>query len=221
MVRFRVLLVLLALGVLAAAVSPERSPAAHHAKSKCQRLHGKKDLAPAGKVKVFRKKNAYGRSELKGCVLPSGKVRLIAATSEEETTTGDYRLRQVAYATVLFDTSSSSQYGSNDGTWVYDIKTNRTKQLASTCSEIVSGYCGPHQNDTTAQAAFVNKHRQAAAAIRSTDGRVHIVAYPWNGSSTELDAGSSSEIPPGSLSLSGSTVSWTHSGQTRSAQISG
>jgi hypothetical protein len=192
---------------------------APRATSPCQRLHGK-DLAPAPKVKLVRRRNDDEGTDLRGCVLPRGRVRLLASSSNLETTFDGYRIRQVAGRVVLLATRSDSQYASARRLFVFDIRSGREYSVARFCSRVGGGSCdGPN---STAAAAFVNRRGQAAAAvIASGTDSTTIVGFSSRGERSQLDSGPSVELPPASLKLNGSTVSWTHSGEARTATLSG
>src|SRR3954451_25380067 len=59
-------------GTVAAKPAAKQVQAARRERKKCKNLHGK-DLAPARKVKLVRKKTADGHCHV-GCVLPRGRV---------------------------------------------------------------------------------------------------------------------------------------------------
>jgi hypothetical protein len=204
-----------------ATAGPGVHAAKHHKKkSACRRLKAKKDLAPAKKVKLVKRKNADGGTDLVGCVLPRGKVRLIDSSADGDTSTSDYDLRQVAGAVLLIDSSSSSQYGGGAGTYVYDVRTGNAYSIASTCYELLFGYCDRNRPNTSAKSAFVNPLGQAAGVIGSGD-TVSVAGFTSKGIRMDLDSGPPDQIPASSLTLSGSTVGWIHSGQQKSAQLSG
>jgi hypothetical protein len=187
--------------------------------SPCQRLHGK-DLAPARKVKLVRRRNDDEGTDLRGCVLPRGRVRLLASSSNLETTFDSYRIRQVAGAVLLLATRSDSQYASAKRLSVIDIRSGRDYPIAGSCTRLGGGPCGGP--GSTATAAFVNRRGQAAAAVVPSGGNTtSIVGFSSRGRPVELDSGPSAELPASSLKLEGSTVSWTHSGEDRTATLSG
>jgi hypothetical protein len=201
-----------ALGLLAL---PAAAPAAHHKKPACKRLKAKHDLAPAPKVKLVRR-----HGQLIGCVLPKGKLRYLADRYEDDVSSSDYSIREVEGAIVLLDTSFDSQYGSNDKTKVFNIRAARSYTVASRCSEILDGFCPADQENTYAPRAFVNRAGQAAAAITSGNTTT-IAGFSPTGSRVDFDSGPDTEVPASSLSLTGSTIHWTHHGEDRSAELPG
>ena len=223
MLRTRVVLLVLATPALICVVAcpPAAADAARAAKKKklsCKRLTGT-DLAPAKDVKLVRRRNRELGTDLLGCVRPNGKVRRVAR-SEDHDGHGDedYSLKQVAGGTVLLSTSFGSQYGGGKNTSVFNIRTGKAYKLASSCYEVLTGFCA--EPGSAAQRALVNDRGQAAAAILSGQTAT-IAAFSSTGTRTNLDSGTQAEVPPASLNLTGGTVTWTHSGEQRSAQISG
>jgi hypothetical protein len=187
----------------------------------CERLAGK-DLAPAGDVKLVSRANADGGRDLRGCVLPDGKVRAVASGIESDTTVDRWALGEVRHAIVLVRYSASSQYGGGRSTFVYDLRSGRSYYLAQTCYTNVGSGCRPGAHDTRAASAHVNSAGQAAAAIVvAGTGTIRIVGVASTGRRTRFDSGPKDAIPPRSLRLHGHTVSWTHSGEPRTAELSG
>jgi hypothetical protein len=206
----------------AAASSQARVPRAQadHAPraSRCARLRGT-DLAPARNVKLVRRRNQADGTDLLGCVLPRGRVRKLTSSSDFETTVESYRIRQVAGAIVLLSSSYGSQYATSTSVSVSDIRTGRQYLIARWCVRL-DGPCDAQ--NATAAAAFVNKRGQAAAAIVPDGSETAIIAgFSSRGERGDLDSGPSGELPASSLRLDGDTVSWTHSGEMRSATLSG
>jgi hypothetical protein len=207
----------LALVVGAAAVLVAiAAPAEGKRPSACQRLKGK-DLAPAPKVKLVRRRNDESGTDLRGCVLPRGRVRLVAASADHYTSFDEYQVLQVAGAVVLIGTTYGDQYVGVRSTSVFDIRSGRDYGIANHCSRMGVD-CG--LPSTTAAAAFVNRRAQAAAAVVSWAGDTTTIAgFSSRGERTDFDSGPSADIPAASLELHGSTVSWTHSGEQRTATI--
>jgi hypothetical protein len=197
----------------------ERAPADHAQRaSRCARLRGT-DLAPARKVKLVRRRNQADGTDLLGCVLPRGRVRKLTSSSDFETTVESYSIRQVAGAIVLLSSSYGSQYATSKTVSVSNIRTGRQYVIARSCVRL-EGPCDAH--NATAAAAFVNKRGQAAAAIVPEGTQTTIIAgFSSRGERGDLDSGPSGELPASSLRLDGDTVKWTHSGEMRSATLSG
>lgn len=195
-----------ALGVVLLGVM---APSAHAGQSKCQKLDATRDLAPAKRVKLVERKNSDGGKDLLGCMLPDGKVRTVATSSDQGTSVDKYELLQVAGHHVLVRGSSASQYGGGESTYAYDIKRGRLYDLASTPM-------------TRARSAFVNSSGQAVALIKTKGSDlVAVDGFSPRGNRVVLDEGTRSEIPASSLKLEGHTASWKHSGARKSARLPG
>jgi hypothetical protein len=218
-------LLISALVVLAASAGAAL-PAGAVARSTCQRLKGT-DLAPARTVKLVRRPNADDGTDLRGCVLPRGRVRTIASSADQFTTTYTYAIRQVAGRIVAVDSAYNSQYAASGGTRVWDLRSGRSYGVAYFCSEIGGSDCGGF---TSAPALFVTKLGRTVAAISAGSGGppgaqpappvLTIAAFDPAGVRRDLDAGPLPDIPPLSLALAGTTAYWTHGGMPRSADIS-
>jgi hypothetical protein len=204
-------------GMVAAKPAAKHAQPARRKRKKCKNLHGK-DLAPARKVKLVRKKTEDG-NDLVGCVLPRGRVYTLASAEDLFTTVYGYSLQQVAGAIVLVSDSYSSQYGASSATAVWNLRTGRHYVIAADCSTL--GTLGPcNASNATAPAAFINKRGQAAAAIaKAFSDLVTIAGFDSHGVRQDFDSGPSKHLPYSSLMFSGGTLSWTHSGIARSAQL--
>jgi len=192
-------------------------PAEAATRSTCQRLKGS-DLAPAKSVKLVARPNADDGTDLVGCVLPRGRVRMIASSADSDyyTTTYAYTVRQVAGRIVVVSSTYSSQYASSEGTRVVDLRGGRAYSVAYSCTEIGGANCGDR---TAALAIFATKLGRAVAAIGGPGG-VAIATFDPSGTRRDLDSGPIAELPPASLGLVGTTAAWLHAGQPRSANIS-
>jgi hypothetical protein len=189
---------------------------AHEAKrSMCQRMSGR-DLAPSRIVKLVKKANEGGGTDLVGCVLPAGSRFTIASSGELATQSKRYRLRQVAGRIVLVRGLYGSQYGQSENVLVADVRTGRNYRVAFYDSPLGS----PTDYGETAPAAFVTKGGRAVAALLGVDGTVTIATFDPSGNQTDLDSGPLAQIPWASLTLDGTTATWTHGGAARSVDIS-
>jgi hypothetical protein len=140
MTTSRVRLVVLAVTAAAAFASvPSAGAATHHAaRSACARLQGY-DLAPDASVRLMWQRYDDGRdrgSTLVGCVLPAGKVRTIAYTSDvaDDIDVDITQLDKVAGTQVLTSHYTADQYVVATGYAVYDLRTGRSHDVASKCS---------------------------------------------------------------------------------------
>jgi hypothetical protein len=200
----RLLITALILLVLPASADAKRSA--------CQRLKGQ-DRAPAAGVKLVKVPNQQDSTDLKGCLLPRGKVQLVAFGEDYVTSVNTYRIRQVAGPVVLIGKKESNQYNTSTFTYVFNLRTRSDYDVASFNSD-----APPDQ--TTAEAAFITRTGAAVAArVPFMVDRVDIVAFSPTGEENTLDTATAAEIPPSSLGLTDGTASWTHSGEVRSAPL--
>jgi len=202
------------LAVLAPAVASGVGADAAAKRSDCQRLSGK-DLAPSPFVKLVRKANERGGSDLVGCVLPRGSRFIVGSSGEVATRSDRYRLRQVAGRMVLVRGLHGSQYGRSENTFVSDLSTGRGYTLAFFASPLGS----PASRGMTAPVAFVTSAGRSVAALRRVDGTVTIASFDPSGGRSDLDSGSQAQVPCESLQLRGTIATWRHNGAPRSADI--
>ena len=197
--------------------------AAPPAGAKCQRLKGA-DLAPARSVKLVERPNHDDGTDLVGCVLPRGRVRTIASSSDQYTTGTGFAIRQIAGERVLLDSSYNSQYAYWKSTYVADVHNGRTYGVAYQCFDIGNSDCSSG-GSTSAPAAFVTKLGRAVAAISPVTGApgpagpTTITAFDPLGRHHDLDTGPTADLPSASLQLVGLTAYWTHAGAPRLADI--
>jgi hypothetical protein len=187
--------------------------------TECQRLKAKgEDLAGAKKVKLVERRNSDGGTDLVGCVLPAGKVSVVASASKVSGQTRSYKLLQVAGHQVLVRGKLVNPYGAGVSTYVFDLKRGKSYTVAESCFDEHGAAC----DQTYARRAFVNAQGQAAVLLR-TDGEsaLQVLGFASTGESRVLDTGGPSQIPKSSLSLDGHVVRWTHSGVHKQATLSG
>jgi hypothetical protein len=186
--------------------------------SGCQKLRAKDDLAPARRAKLVERANADGGKDLVGCVLPAGKVSVVASSAKRPALERTYQILQAVGHEVLVRGQVTNQYGRGVSTYVYDVKRARSYNVAESCFDEHGAAC----DQTYARRAFVNAQGQAAAIVR-TDGSTEreVVGFKSTGAAKVLDTGTAAEIPASSLSLDGHVVRWTHSGAPKSATLSG
>jgi hypothetical protein len=193
-------------------------PSGAQAESKCQKLDAKHDLAPAARVELVERPNADGGKDLLGCLLPDGKVRTVAASSDQGTSIDKYKVVQVAGHHVLIRSSSSNQYGGGVVTYVFDVKRGRHYDVASTCHNL-GDPCGPQ---TKAARALINSSGQAVAVVTSNrSDLVSVDGFSAGGTRKVLDTGMGGDIPPSSLELNGHLASWRNGGARKSARLPG
>jgi hypothetical protein len=216
----RGLAVALAASLLAGPATAHGSP---HGRSACQRLKAQHDLAPAKKVKLVERRNEDGGLDLRGCVLPRGKVITVASSSDFYTSSSSFTVRQVAGHHVLVDSRSRGRRGGYDDTYVVDIKRRRSYTIASFCREGTATYCSGTPGEPAPKEAvleaFINPGGQAVALIQQQDNNDVLRGFGADGKLTLLDFGRPGEISASSLRLHGHLATWTHSGEPRSARL--
>ncbi len=206
------------------------SPADAAQRSKCQSLRGA-DLAPAGHVKLVARPNRArgphgGRGvDLVGCVLPRGALHVISRTkaaTDIHESAFDYVLRNVAGRIVLLDTRGTERGLNFVATTVWDLSTGASYRVAHTCGDRYMGYHAECIPSTLAYLAFVTRSGRAVVANLRVDlvtQTATIESFAPDGRRNVLDAGTTAELSPASLSLTGTVASWIHSGEPRSASI--
>jgi hypothetical protein len=186
---------------------------AEEERSACQRLKAAHDLAPAKGVKLVRRR-WLGGWELVGCVMPRGRVRVVADTN------GGYEsgftARQVAGHHVLVGTYESTSVFTAYRTYVFDLKRGQEYTVTSR-NDSDDHNCAARK----AVSAFVNSAGQAAAMLHGPCWDARVAGFTSTGRRALLDSGPKAQIPASSLSLDRHLVRWTHSGTRRSATLSG
>jgi hypothetical protein len=225
----------LAFGVAAAifvAAPPAASSASSRGLSACQKLRGK-DRDPVRGAKLVRRRNRDHGYDLLGCVLPRGRVRLVASTERFDTTSSGAKVLQTVGPIVLLRLSSGDQYFESVSMRVSDLRSGRHYTVASFCTELAPGACRT-SDATTALVAFADAHGRAVTEIATIpDGSapsttfptpeaiVTIAAFSSRGVRHDLDAGPYAQLPKRSLKLHGSRATWTHAGVRKSARLTG
>jgi hypothetical protein len=202
-----------AAGLVSASVALGSGAARPRHLSSCQRLTGH-DLAPARTVKLVRQDG-----QLVGCVLPRGRVRLIAESDDIPTkSSAAFKLRSVTGGFVLFDESFNDAYVYGGRTVVYRVRTGHRYSIAT---NLAGPESGPSEH-FEAPVAFIDAHGRSVAAIVSTkpdEPGITIARFRATGAQQTLDEGSPDEIPARSLTQTGGGVSWLHSGVVQTARF--
>ncbi|HEY1540702.1 MAG TPA: hypothetical protein VGF63_14970 [Solirubrobacteraceae bacterium] len=204
---------------------PLAQAAAHRHQTACQRLKGA-DRAPAASVRLVKRRNGDGGTDLLGCVLPAGRVRTIASSEHADTANYDYAIDRVAGRIVMLTLSGGNQYAYDMRTVVRDLRGGHSYEIAHMCSPTGGGDCATG-GSTVASAAFItNAGRTVAAIVPAPDaqptatGPVTIAGFDPRGTRRDLDTGSGADLPPSSLALAGNVASWTNAGTPRMADLS-
>lgn len=194
---------------LAALVLVLAAAPAAEARKRCSQLHGR-DLAPAKHVRLVDKRTAYG-GRLIGCILPRGPWRELASAENYETSTADYAVLAVAREYVLYEASSSTQYGGGGGTSVWNIRTDDGYSIARSCFGMV---CAPTDPADDAIEAVLTDTGESAAIVDGPGGRRLNLFTAW-GAVRVVDTGAGIA----DLTLDGRTARWTNGGVPRSEPL--
>ena len=166
--------------------------------STCRRLRGK-DPAPARSVKLVRHATWDGHDVLR-CVLPRGRVHLIASREDLLTTSYDYRLPQMTGAITLVTSSKSSQYGARTDHVRHEHPHRplvQDRQQAQQRPAAKVARARPPKQRSSIPPDRPPLRWTTARATRSSPA-----SQPTDGC-RELDRGPSDQVPAASLRLSG------------------
>lgn len=203
-------------GALLAAPAPAKKHTKKHKKSACQRLRGH-DFAPSRSLKLVAKRIDATETQLVGCKLPRGDVRIFAIRLTGDTTFSDFTVHHVAGRWALVSARSDSQYASDYRAWVFDIVKGRVLYTISRWS------CGVSQTDCAPRPPALVKgllkpYGKAAGAF--SDGMITSIAgFGTNGKRKNFDSGPADEVPASSLTLHDEVASWLHSGAHRQGAL--
>ena len=120
----RLVLLLACLGLTGALVAAPAGAKKKHRKSACQKLRGH-DYAASKSFKLVAKRRDSVETDLVGCQMPRGKVRIFAIRLAGDTTSSDFTVHSVRGRWALVSARSDSQYASESRVWVFDIAKGR------------------------------------------------------------------------------------------------
>jgi hypothetical protein len=211
------MLMLACVGVTASLLAgPADAKKKHHKKSACQKLRGH-DFARTKSLKLVAKRRDSIETDLVGCQLPRGDVRIFAIRLAGDTTTSDFKVHSVRGRWALVSAHSDSQYASESRTWVFDVAKGRVLYRISRWR------CEMAQTDCDPKPPPVAKgliDRIGKSALAFDDGvTTKIAGFGTNGKRKTFDSGPSTEIPASSLDIFSNVASWLHSGETRHGQL--
>jgi hypothetical protein len=188
----------------------------HHRKSACQKLTGR-DLAPSRSLKLVEKRIDSVETDLEGCALPKGPVRIFAIRLKGETTISDFTVQAVASRWALVSAHSDSQYASDARVWVFDIAGGRVLYTISRWSCMTGATDCLPAPPTVARGVL---EPIGKAALAFSDGATTTIAgFGTNGARRNFDSGPPSDLPAGALNLNNGAATWLHSGVQRSAAL--
>jgi len=187
--------------------------------SACERLRGA-DLAPARTIKLVRRVNAERGTDLVGCELPRGRVRIFAFGAGQEKARRSYELLQVAGAFVLLRSQYASQLVNAGTVAVRNVRNADSYEIAHLCARAGGDDCGRAGRSSSVLRAFINERGQAVAAlILARSGATTISGFSPLGERRDYDSGLPADIPASSLKIAGDRASWSNGGRTYSAQL--
>jgi hypothetical protein len=185
----------------------------HAPKSACQKLRGH-DYAPSKRLKLVAQRSTAIETDLGACELPRGHVRYYAIGVQAGDTTSEFKVHSVSDRWALVSTQSSSPFGADSRTWVFDIAGGRILYEISNwrCTISPDAPCAPEPPEVVK--GFVD--RIGKSLIAFDDGStVTIVGFGTDGHRKTFDSGPAGELPPASLGLKANVGSWLHSGVER------
>jgi len=180
---------------------------------RCDKLPGKVILKTA-KVKVTQAKQ--GKAEIvRACTLPRGKVYKVATVVDGDTLTPDKN----AGTWFSYSASTSEAFSTSTTVALFNAATGKGYQV---WYGTVDGK--DPQDKQALDAYFFDKDGHATTAQGRSYGPENsdewICAFAPDGTSIVLDHGTQAEIPGTSLAFANGVITWTHTGETRTAEFS-
>jgi hypothetical protein len=211
----RLLTLLLAVCLLAAAAVTAPAMAKKHRSPACARLKGH-DFAKAHSLKLVAKRVSGAETDLKGCRL-GGEVHVFAIRFDGGESKSDFTVHSVGDRWALVSASSDSPYASETRTWVFDIDSGRILYTVFRWN-CLTGESDCTKRPPTIAKGIVDKIGKSVFAF--TDGSdVTITGYGTSGKHRSFDSGPASDLPASSLTIFRSVANWRHSGEERHAQL--
>jgi hypothetical protein len=204
------------IGLLIAAVALVVPGAAGAARSSaCERLRGL-DLAPARTIKLVARANDDRGTNLVGCALPGGALRMFASSGGQGVTQRSYAVLQVAGAFVLL----RGEYLGTTTVAVRNIRNGDSYEIAFRCALPGGRDCGRGGRSSIAIKAVINRRGQAVAALRFAGSpAIRISGFSRLGERRDFDSGLPLEIRIASLRITSSKGRWSNAGRTYSARL--
>jgi hypothetical protein len=197
-------------------VAPAGARKKHHKKSACQKLRGH-DFARTKSLKLVAKRRDSVETDLVGCQLPRGDVRIFAIRLAGDTTTSDFKVHSVRGRWALVSAHSDSQYASESRVWVFDIAKGRVLyRISRWRCEVSQDDCAPKPSPVAK--GLVDRIGKAALAF-DNGVTTTIAGYGTNGKHKTFDSGTSADLPASSLKIFNNVASWMHSGEQRHGQL--
>lgn len=157
----------------------------------------------------------------RGCALPGGPVRLLGVDITSTDVEGGAAYRVLASEGTFILEQDSFESSDGESQLSYRMRDLGTGKRVDIYGNSAAG--GPNEElGEPAGVPVVSSTGQAASAFATDTGGEQIVAFDPAGKPRVLDtAPSENEIDENSLTLSGTTLSWLHGGQPRTADLAG
>jgi hypothetical protein len=207
--------VVLGLAVASAALPGSSGASVPRAPKVCSKLRGH-DLAPARRVRLVKRPNSDDGTDLLGCMLPDGRVRTLASSADLFTTVTSYQILAVKGPALALSSQSGSQYGSSEGTWVHNLRTNRRYGILSWSAPI--GEEPPAKAHIDVVEAGVTRTGRAAATLRDGES-VSVVGFSPRGDRQVLATAPAGQLDAASLEVCCGIATWTQDGVQRTARL--
>jgi len=184
-------------------------------RSACERLRGV-DLAPARTIKLVARVNEDKGTDLVGCALPAGPLRMFASSGGRGIAQRSYAVLQVAGAFVLL----RGEYFGTSTVAVRNIRNGDSYEIAFKCTLPGGRDCGRGGRSSIAIKAVINRRGQAVAALRfAGSGAIRISGFSRLGERRDFDSGLPPKIPAASLRITANKGSWSNAGRTYRARL--
>ena len=237
-------LALLVAAAVAVAATAVAAPASAAVAERCDQLRGKTKIKTA-KIRVVEIRARDGRLKGKrayGCVRPRGKVHKIAEDGVPlrgrlagNVNQIDYRLGRSAGRFLEVERSEGDGIAleQSEQKAVMDLRTGRNRRFYK--GGFAESRCGGQDAQSfsrstppvdrvvlSASGAFAVLYADRFDAPEGCfpfDGQALLRGFPPSGSPVRLDLAPEADIPPGSVTVAGTTVTWTNAGRQREADL--
>ena len=220
--------VLVLVGLVGARMAVEVSSAEASAPRRCVLPHGH-TVVSTGLIRAVVVNNDNTETlNLFACAYARNRVRRLASISTSSDAPPTLRLRRHNGTWVAIQGTFVSQYQSYGFTKIADAASGRGFQIFSYngYSTMVPSPQPPSSPPIRLNAYFFTSDGRVVAAFTdfadaamSQATQVRVVAFSARGVRRQLDSAAPQSLPASSLHLNGSIASWTHDGQTRTAQL--
>lgn len=197
------------------------SAAVSHTPQRCRALHGDVELSTRT-LKVVRRRDADGYDELRACVKPNGRVRVIGVQADEGLGSASVSAGPCAGTWVRVDSEGSNQYGGGSSVALVDVRTGVANTVFASHYQV-----GDPGSDDILNGLFFDGHGRAVMAASTPGGydhlsghalnpQVSITAFAPDGTALVVDRGPQAALSPETLTFSAGIATWQHDGSPRS-----